>query len=193
MIYLFDRSLSDCAQTLARATALLPPFRQEKANRFTDQTLREQSVLAYLLLVYGLRREYQIHTLPIFSYHKHGKPFLRDYPAVHFSLTHCRAGAACALSTTPVGLDMQDIRANRTAVFRRVCNEEEQRLILESPDPAHTFTEIWTKKESLQKLTGRGIACDLKAIDTLSLPDDCHTFTRATDRYVLTCIKKAAS
>ena len=57
-------------------------------------------------------------------------------------------------------------------------NEGEQALIRESDDPQRTFLRLWTQKEAIVKLTGRGIDDDLKNLlykyNNVSLHTDEH-------------------
>lgn len=48
----------------------------------------------YLLLRYGLRKEYGINENVVLSEGSCGKPYLSNYPFVHFNLSHCDKGVA---------------------------------------------------------------------------------------------------
>ena len=38
---------------------------------------------------------------------ENGKPFLPDFPDIHFNITHCDGLAACAFDRSPVGVDAE--------------------------------------------------------------------------------------
>lgn len=92
-----------------------------------------------------------------FGHNEHGKPFLMDYPDIHFNISHCKNGIAVAVSDQPIGIDIESYHQANDGLIRYTMNEEEQRIINTSDDPVRTFTEFWTKKEAVFKLRGTGI------------------------------------
>ena len=64
---------------------------------------------AYILLKNGLRETYGITENPAFEYVKHEKPVLRDYPDIHFNLSHCKHGVLCVIDDKPIGCDIEEI------------------------------------------------------------------------------------
>lgn len=46
-------------------------------------------------------RHHGITGNPVFEYVKHEKPVLRDYPDIHFNLSHCRRGIMCVIDDMP--------------------------------------------------------------------------------------------
>ena len=144
------------------ALPLLSAQRRAQALRFTHEEGRKLNAAAYLLLRQGLATEYGIMDAPEFCYTDKGKPFLKDYPDIHFSLSHCRIAAVCALSQVPVGIDVEYIRPLREAVMRYTMNDAEVEQILSSPQPSIEFTRLWTQKEAVLKLRGTGINGTIK-------------------------------
>ena len=153
----------------------LPPDRKAKALRFRKEIDKKNCILAYLLLQYGLYKEYGIRTVKL-SYTHTGKPYLPDYPNIHFNISHCSQGCICAISDLPVGIDIQDVRPFSLPIAKRGCSDAELQLLKLSTDPASEFTRIWTMKESYLKMTGPGIAVDLRTVDTTKLQDKIKTF-----------------
>ena len=117
----------------------------------------------------------------VFEMNEHGKPFLRDYPEVHFNISHCKNGIAVAVSDAPIGIDIESYRKVSESLVRYTMNEEECRIIHESDDPVRTFTEYWTKKEAVFKLRGTGITHDLHGL--LSGDEVVETFVNTDKRY----------
>lgn len=152
----------------------LPPERKEKFLRFRREIDKKNCVVAYLLLLHGLYVEYGISN-PILSYEQSGKPFLRDYPEVHFNISHCPCGCICAISDSPIGVDIQDIRLFSQQIAERCCSKAELALLKRSPNPSSEFTKIWVMKESYLKMRGMGITEDLCAVDTTKLTDKINT------------------
>lgn len=93
-----------------------------------------------------------------FAYTEYGKPYLSDYPDVHFNISHSGEYVVCAVSDKPIGVDIQKISEYNSDVAKRVCNEKELEQIENSSDKASEFTKLWTQKEAVFKMHGTGIA-----------------------------------
>ena len=69
----------------------------------------------------------------------------------------------------PVGVDVEVVRSADEKFMRRVCSEAEMAYIRVGDDgDCARFWEIWTAKESLFKLTGKG---PLLTLSRLALPE----------------------
>lgn len=95
----------------------------------------------------------------------HGKPYFREYPDLHFNISHTGGYAACAVSTVPCGLDIQEVRPIRTKrLLERVLSEAERQKVEEAQNPEQEFCRYWAKKESVLKYTGEGITISMKEL-----------------------------
>ncbi|MBO7609624.1 MAG: 4'-phosphopantetheinyl transferase superfamily protein [Muribaculaceae bacterium] len=146
---------------VAAALEAVSQQRREHAIRYRQERDRRLSLAVYLLLCRGLKEEYGITEPPVFEFGDHGKPMLASRPDIHFNMSHCREAAACVIADHPVGIDVESIRAYDQELIERTMNEDEQRLITHSLTPREEFTRLWTMKESVLKLTGKGISEDL--------------------------------
>jgi len=126
-------------------------------------TKSEQREKALSALDYALMREFDMER-PEILYSEHGKPYFKDSD-VKFSYSHCNYGVTCAVSKNEIGVDIERIREIKPAVIKRVCCDNELRLIKSNTD----FLKIWVQKEAYAKFTGRGFAEGLKSIDTTVL------------------------
>ncbi|MEL7662282.1 4'-phosphopantetheinyl transferase superfamily protein [Acetobacterium wieringae] len=185
-VYLFDQMEEFSDELFKRSLMLLPDERQQKATAYRQKLDQKLSVLGYVLLNYGLKNEYGISEKLRFCYSAKGKPYLSDYPQIHFNLSHCKNGVICAIHTSDVGVDIETVAAYDGQLAEYVCNEQELKLINKSDNKALAFTKIWTKKESLMKKTGAGLRDDLKTIEsidseaiTLVDPDEAYVFSIA--------------
>lgn len=151
MIYLFRNYQSSDIEKYAE---YLPAERTEKLNRLRQKRDRENCVISYLILKYALSK-YGLESFQLET-GEHGKPYLKGQD-IHFNISHCKLGVAVAVSTSPVGIDIQDIGEFNEKVMNRVCSDEEKDIILSSSDSAREFTRIWTLKESAAKYDGKGI------------------------------------
>ena len=95
-----------------------------------------------------------------------GKPYLPQYPHIYLSVSHSGEWFVCAVSSQPVGVDLQEHTPLRgetkeTAIQRyckiaqRFFHRQETEFILEDPD--NHFFVVWSAKESYVKYTGRGM------------------------------------
>ena len=149
---------------LAEGLRTISCQRREQALSFKFEQGQRLCVAAYLLLKRALREEEGITENPIFEYGEHGKPFIAGHPELHFSLSHCKEAAACALSRRPVGIDVESIERYHDGVARYTMNDAEMARILQAEHPGAEFIRLWTMKESLLKLTGEGINDNMKHV-----------------------------
>ncbi len=154
------------SEALERDLRALPPWRRKQAMEYAFDEGKRNCVLAYLLLCRALREEYGIADQPTFVIGEHGKPALAKYPHIHFNLSHCRTAVVCAVSDSPVGIDIESLeRKTSDSLVSYTMNNEEQRQIAGSGK--HTFFRLWTMKEALVKLRGTGLQ---ESIPDLLLP-----------------------
>ena len=173
---------------LAAALAAVSGQRRAHALRYRNELDQRLSLAAYRLLQHALQTEYGLYSPPEFEHAPGGKPVIVGHPHIHFSLSHCRDAAACVVSDKPVGIDVESMSEYTPELPAAVMNEEEQQHISLSAEPAVVFMRLWTMKESLLKLTGEGIAKDMRQV--LSRPGNgnrrYHFETTIHPRYVCT-------
>ena len=110
------------------------------------------------------------------------KPFLPDYPEVHFNISHSGVWAVCAIGDVELGIDIEEIKDKelKPPLIKRVLTENEQRYLEMLPDTqrAAAFYRFWTMKEAYSKCIGRGLGIDPNKVDiemdrkTVYLPDE---------------------
>ena len=99
------------------------------------------------------------------KYQKKGKPYFKDYKELNFNITHSGKYVACAISDTPIGIDMEGNRKDVCSVARRFFNKDESEWVCmaeSESEQKERFLKIWTFKEAYSKMTGDGIALCLK-------------------------------
>ena len=163
MISIFDDMTMVTEEEILRLLPLVSDERREEALRYKHPFGQFACLKSYVMLRELLEQLGLTHPFH-FGYNEHGKPFLKDYPEVHFNLSHCKNGIAVVVSDQPVGIDIESYREVSDSLMRYTMNEEERRIIRESDDPVRTFTEYWTKKEAVFKLRGTGITHDLHGL-----------------------------
>lgn len=184
-LFILDNLDALTSEDVAEAIASLPLWRREKVCLFKHEQGRKECAYSYLLLCQALQKVYGMDVQPEFSYGEHGKPFLKDYADIHFNLSHCRNAIACAVSDRPVGIDVERIGRFKESVARHVLNDAEYHHVVTSSAPDEEFTRLWTQKEAIVKLTGRGIDDDLKNLLSKYNNVSVHTDVYSDKGYVV--------
>lgn len=131
--------------------------RRRKAERFIFERDRKLSIAASMLISRGLR-EYGVREAHVvYAYGKHGKPYLRDYPSVHFNVSHSGNLAVAVFSDREVGCDVEILRPYDESVATMCFTPRERESIESSEDSSFAFTRLWCVKESFLKALGLGL------------------------------------
>lgn len=101
----------------------------------------------------------------------YGKPYLPEYPQIHFSLSHSGERAFAAFSAHEIGCDIERIRPVRPAVAARGFTPEELAQLQHSDRPDVDFFRLWTCKESFLKAIGTGLQTPLSAFTVRLHPE----------------------
>ncbi|MBB2934882.1 4'-phosphopantetheinyl transferase [Amycolatopsis bartoniae] len=94
----------------------------------------------------------------------HGKPRIKG---VEFSISHSGDRIGLAVTTAPVGLDVEtENRKADDSLISYALNEAEQKALngLSAAERASAFFQYWTRKEALMKATGKGLKIPLQSI-----------------------------
>jgi len=155
LVYYMDVSQLDINQTQHSVSL----DRIKKTARYIHQKDKKLSIGAELLLKYSLN---QINIFnPVISHDQYGKPFLVNHPRVHFNLSHSEEYVACAVSDSPVGVDIERVREIELDIARHYFFGSEYQQIQDSPHQLRTFYQFWVLKESYMKMTGLGFRLGL--------------------------------
>jgi len=157
-----DMSLCTDAE-VERMLSLVPEPRRSEALRYRHTFGRFACLKSYLILAGLLRTGFGIEEFRM-EVGEHGKPFLPDYPDIHFNISHCRQAVAVAVSDRPVGIDVESFRHFGDGLLDKAMNGSEKAQILASAAPEEAFAAFWTRKEAVFKLIGTGITDDLHGI-----------------------------
>ncbi|MDE5865198.1 MAG: 4'-phosphopantetheinyl transferase superfamily protein [Lachnospiraceae bacterium] len=141
------------------------PYRRQKIALLKNDNDKRRSLGAAIALnkalgSFGLEEramEYELGS--------HGKPFLRYYPEIHFSLSHSKDYAMCSIGNVDVGNDIEWVRGGKEKVAKRFFAAEEFAWIKNASDSKERderMFQIWTMKESFLKVTGLGMSLLLK-------------------------------
>lgn len=91
---------------------------------------------------------------------KHGKPYLADYPDIHFNLSHSAGIAACIVSGEPCGIDCERVGEYRPGVVKRAFSDSEKAMLEAAGEMERDilFFRLWTLKEAFVKAIGVGVS-----------------------------------
>ncbi|MBQ8598008.1 MAG: 4'-phosphopantetheinyl transferase superfamily protein [Lachnospiraceae bacterium] len=147
--------------------------RKEKVLRTGDQISQVRSLATGELLhlaasrylgVFSNRTEMVFET----EVQPGGKPYLKEYPQIHFNLSHSGDYVCCAIGDVPVGVDIQKHVSVKAGLAKRFFTEAENRMLdgLDAQEREMLFFRMWSIKESYIKFTGQGMK---QGIDTFEI------------------------
>lgn len=134
----------------------LPPERQEKVRNMHKEADKVRSAGAGALLQYALEQAGIPKDRQIFDRTHLGKPFLKDFPQIHFSLSHGGDYAVCAVGNAPVGVDVELPRCTKEIAGRFFHRDE-----LPETEDKDCLLRLWTAKEAFVKALGGGLTIPL--------------------------------
>lgn len=158
---------SPCFVEDADALIASLPFGEDEKQRLSaikNQEYKNSSLSALLCLHELLTVSGEVQDDLSICRTSGGKPYFASRD-LFFSITHAKDIVAVALSDTPVGIDIEfiDERRDILSLSRRFFAPDEHKAISESNSPAEDFFALWTKKEALAKITGKGLSAICRA------------------------------
>ena len=108
-------------------------------------------------LLARLYREVTGEDLPPIAIGEKGTPY---FPAGdwHFSISHTKHHAFCALSRKEVGIDAEELdRRVHLKLADKIFSPDERAQYDAAPDKIRAFLTFWVLKEAQAKLTGEGL------------------------------------
>lgn len=138
--------------------ALVTEKRREKAQRLIKEEDRLASLGTGLLLKCVLN----ISSDKDIKYNEHGKPYFEH--GKYFSVSHSGNIAVLAVSDDEIGIDIERLRKPNERIIRRCFTEAEAEFAEKSNQ---NFTRIWTEKEAVLKLLGKGLAFPPKSFSLI--------------------------
>lgn len=94
---------------------------------------------------------------------ENGKPYFKKHPDFHFNISHSEDIIAVAMSSAPVGVDIEKLRDVNPKIAERHFTEKEKSYVKTNAD----FFYVWTRKEAYLKKTGVGLRQSLSSFCVL--------------------------
>ena len=159
-----------CGYFLCGQGLLSPPLRKgfPRPKKQADSYLRQEDKLWCVKAYALLRRVVGLEECWI-EKSEFGKPYIKDREDFHYNLSHSGRYVVIAWGPSEVGVDVQqhDVSVGAEAIVCRYFTIDECAYI---GGNLSRFYEIWTKRESYLKFTGKGLKKSLGSFSTI-LPD----------------------
>lgn len=171
-ITIYAYQLTTAPLSLSQFQGTLSPERLEQLSRFPAHS-QQHSLAGDLLAWMACRAAYPGDPFPPErSVTAHGKPFFPARPDFHYSISHSGEWVVCAVGAMPLGVDIQEERPVRPAVFRAL-SQQEQASLSELDDLARfpAFFDLWCLKEAYAKATGFGLQEGFRNFSVSRKPD----------------------
>lgn len=156
--------------------------RKQYVIKANNDDVKNQRICSSYLLESLLQEYYEISQPIRYGIEENGKPYLKDYQNIYFSISHSGSFVACAISKYPVGIDIEDIKRPsknnwKKVVLSRFFSKEERDELL-SLNSYSDFLRCWTFKEAMAKALDRPLSEVLSDYSTYRYknPDCVRTF-----------------
>lgn len=149
----------------------LSSYRKQKTDSLKQKNDKLCSVAAGVLINRALR-DYDLEEKNIeYAFGEHGKPYFKDYPEIHFNISHSGDMCICVFSNHEIGCDIQKVQDFNEDLLKRFFAKAEQDYINSKKDKSRAFCKLWTMKESYIKATGRGLSAGLNSFCVFDIKD----------------------
>ena len=159
LVCIFDQMEQCTEEEVARLLPLVTEQRRTQALRYRHTFGRFACLKSHLMLCELVGKNNLV-----FTYAANGKPLLRDYPDLHFNISHCKNGLAVAVDSQPVGIDIEAFRPFSKPLLERCMDPDEAGIIRGAASPELAFAAFWTRKEAVLKLRGTGLTGNLHQV-----------------------------
>lgn len=160
----------------AALLAQLPAEEQRRIERYRRDADRYRGLAAALLprLLIAHQSGQPLSAIH-FERSPAGKPVYPLDPDFHFNLSHSGCYIALAVGPSPVGVDVEQLRPSMdwNAIAKRFFAADEQRWLagFDEAERQRRFITLWSRKESLLKATGEGVAGGMSAFSAIAEDD----------------------
>lgn len=162
----YAQALPPCS--LSQFEGQISSERLAHLSRISHPRARSCSLTGDLLLNQMIRSRLPDVRLPLIrKTTASGKPYLPACSGLHFSISHSGSLVVCAISSVPVGVDLELPRTVNPAVAARWFSPEEQALLEQEPS---AFFDLWMAKEAVLKEIGCGLCGGLKTVSVRLSP-----------------------
>lgn len=152
----------------------IEPYFRERILRYRFWEERQRSLLGRLLTRYAIIKNFCINNNDItIVENKYGKPFLFGDNKISFNVSHSKDWVVCAINTSAIGIDVQEIKDMKLSIADRFFTKQENDYLasLNEKEQLHGFYDIWSLKEAYIKALGLGLSMPLKEFSIIKSLD----------------------
>lgn len=161
----------------------LPESRRNAVSQRKQPQARAESLFGELIVRREICKRFgREAALSEFRIGKYGKPYFSGDENFGFSISHSSGMVLAAVSDGNVGADIERCDRRSDRLIAKCCTPDEREYLEKSSDKGREFMRLWTRKEALSKLDGRGIAMGFGSISVLN---DKRIFTAERDGFFL--------
>lgn len=167
-ITFFDTAEFSSPQVFNNYFSQMSEYRQNKINQYKNQNDKNLSLAAGILIQKGLAQRGIDEKKVIYDHNKNGKPFLKNHPEIHFSVSHSGTFAMAVFADFEVGCDIEKVQPVDLNIPKRFFCPAECEIIFSQKnvnDQTEFFYRFWTIKESFIKATGFGLSLPMKKFE----------------------------
>lgn len=170
-IVVYNIHVPDYLHLVKDLIVFLEAFEKEKALKYYKETDKNRFIICRSLLKFALAYHTQSNVYDIsIKLLPNKKPYLPTHPNVFFNISHSGEYAVLAISTLPIGIDIEylDYNYNTQDTLSHIFNENEIHFINNADCKIKAFFNLWTRKEAFVKALGKGIDDDFIKIPCLN-------------------------
>ncbi|MCH5249040.1 MAG: 4'-phosphopantetheinyl transferase superfamily protein [Lachnospiraceae bacterium] len=183
--YIISKKQFDEEYEYEKAVGSVSDYRRQKIDKLKNAEDKKRSLAASIALNAALKEYGLEECMMEYELGKQGKPYFRNHPEIHFSLSHSGNYAICSIGPCEVGNDIERVRIGREKVAQRFFAKEELDWIYgtevpRAKDLQEAFNDcddkifrIWTMKESFLKVTGLGMSLPLNEFAIMVAENGC--------------------
>lgn len=189
MTYIYTLSTSPIWKNIDNTLlSFISETRQQRTKHFVNDADKKLSLYAGLLTRMQISLRTQIPAKHLsFAYTSQNKPYLLFFPDCHFNISHTRNRILLAISSKPVGIDIERLSTVPTDVMKFIFHKNEIDYVLSASSETEKklrFYTIWTRKEALTKCLGIGLTNNPASYNTLLKEYSSNFYTWNNDNYI---------
>lgn len=148
--------------------SLLPNILQQKILLYKNKKEQQLRICGKLMLLQLLNESDTIkdYGLNDIQYDEYNKPFFKEN--FHFSIAHSDDFVLCAASKqNRLGIDVEKIKSIDVLLLKDMFSIDEWLSIEQENYNLNYFYYLWTRKEAVLKVIGKGVFEEMKKIEVL--------------------------
>lgn len=153
--------------------ALLSEERINKIEKLRRADDKIRSLYSELLARYALKKEFNLAAEDIkFTMNRFYKPLLVGYENVHFNLSHSGNWIVCAVSDSPIGIDVEKLETGDNRFIEEILHRKEIEYIKQFEDNEKNtkYYTFWCLKEAYGKYMGVGLNYEYQKVSFQQSP-----------------------